>query len=308
MSGSRSSRSVPPDHVAVIQRHAHERTQEVGLALAVREFPGSTVHAVAAGDFPTTLRRCFELAVELDREWTVTVDGDVLLLPGSGRSILRLIRLMPHRAGHADLLVQDRVTGEARSAGVRVYRTATMRIALEDGDWSGVLRPETHLLESLAGVESWSPSVLVGLHDHEQYLRDLFRTTLVMARKKAHQRERLLSLWRTRADGDDDRALIAGVEAAERSGIPFAIDAERSSTLAGTFLVAAGLTERPPLEAIPSPESLEALVPRSAQRLRRPGLPARYTPRVWRKLGNGVRGLPLARYAAERTMATVLRR
>ena len=296
------------DRVAIIQRHAHERTQAVGLALAEREFPGATVRAVAAGDFPTTLRRCFEEAVALDREWTVTLDGDVLLLPGAGAAIVRLIDRMPPRAGHADLLVQDRVTGEARSAGVRIYRTSTMRTALDIGDWSGVLRPETHLLASLPGIAAWSPSVLVGLHDHEQYLRDLFRTAFVMVHKKAGQRDRLMALWRERADGDDDRALIAGAEAAERGDLPFAIDAERHSTLATQLLLEAGLTERSPLTATPHADELERLLPPSAHRLRRPGWAAEHLPRVWRKVGNGARGLPLARYAAERTVATLLRR
>jgi hypothetical protein len=308
MSGSRSSRSVPPDHVAVIQRHAHERTQEVGLALAVREFPGSTVHAVAAGDFPTTLRRCFELAVELDREWTVTVDGDVLLLPGSGRSILDLGRRLPPRVAHAWFLVQDLVTGEARSAGVRLYRTSTMAAALQRGDWGGRTRPETELLRSLPDIEHRDPSVLVGLHDHEQFYRDLVRTAFVMIRKKPAQRERLLALWKTHSKDPDFAALVAGGEAAWEDDRPISFEASDYREIASTFLLRSGLREKGPLSRIPDPEQLEALVPRSAQRLRRPGLPARYTPRVWRKLGNGVRGLPLARYAAERTMATVLRR
>lgn len=297
-----------PDRVAVIQRHAHERTQQVGLALAEQEFPGAAVRAVAAGDFPTTLRRSFELAVELDLEWTITLDGDVLLLPGSGAAIMRLIGRMPRTAGHADLLVQDRVTGEARSAGVRVYRTATMRSALEHGDWTGSLRPETHLLASLPGVVAWSPSVLVGLHDHEQYLRDLFRTAFVMFHKKARQRDNLLRLWRSRAGGHEDLALIAGAEAAERGDLPFVIDADRYSALAEQFLAEAGLTERPPLTAVPDPERLERLVPPSAHRLRRPGIAAMWMPRVWRKFGNGVRGIALVRYAARRTVATTLRR
>ena len=230
---------LPLNALSVVQRHAHERTQAAGLDLAVREFPGAAVTAVAAGDFPATLRACFETALELDRPWTLTVDGDVLLLPGSGVAIRRLAARLPRRAGHLDLLVQDRVTGEARNAGVRLYRTSTMRAALREGDWSGKLRPETHLLESLQPIGKWSPAVLVGLHDHEQYLRDLFRTALAMVRKKAHQRDRLIRLWSERADGPDDVALLAGAAAAARSGLPFVIDAAAYRELADYFLTCA---------------------------------------------------------------------
>lgn len=298
-------RDEPPSAFAIVQRHAYERTQVAGLELADRELPGATVTTVAAGDFPATLRACFEKAVELDRPWTLTVDGDVLLLPGSGAVIRQLPGRLPRRAGHLDLLVQDRVTGEARNAGVRLYRTSTMQVALRDGDWSGTLRPETHLLDSLGAIEKWSPAILVGLHDHEQYLRDLFRTALVMVRKKADQRERLVRLWSERADGPDDAALLAGAAAAARSDVPFAIDAASVRELADDFLAGAGLDEKQPLAGPPDGRTLEAAVPAAAQRLRRPSFAAGHLPNVRRKAGNGVRGRSLVRYAIERTRSSI---
>ena len=297
-----------PESTALVQRHAHERTQPVGLELARIELPEAEVVAVAAGDFPTTLRRAFETAVELDREWTVTLDGDVLLLPGAGAAIRRIMTRMPARVGHADLLVQDRVAGQARSAGVRIYRTATMRAALQDGDWSGTLRPESHLLASLEpAIRPWSPSVLVGLHDHEQFLRDLFRTAFVMVRKKSEQREALVARWA--ADpSDEGRMLLAGARAAQRDDLPFAIDAARYAELAAEALTVAGLTEREPLAQVPDRSDLERGVPAAAQRLRHAGLAAEWIPRVWRKAGNGARGLTLLRYALEKTFEAARRR
>lgn len=294
--------------LAIVQRHADERTQEAGLATIAREFPGAAVAAVAAGSFPQTLRRCFETAVALDREWTVTVDGDVLLLPGAGRAIMALADRSPRATGHAGLLVHDRVTREIRPAGVRLYRTSTMRAALERGDWGGTLRPETHLLASLADVGAWAPSVLVGLHDHEQYLRDLFRTAFVMARKKAHQRDRLLALWRERPDDPQDRALLAGALAAGRLELELTFAAGDYRALSDAFLLESGLTERAPLAAVPSSDALEQLVPAHARRLRHPGFAARRLPKVWKKAGNGARGAALLRYALGRTLAVALRR
>ena len=288
--------------LAIVQRHAGERTQAVGLDLAARELPGATTVAVAAGDFPATLRACFETAVDLDRPWTLTIDGDVLLLPGAGAAVRHLADRLPDRAGHLDLLVQDRVTGEARNAGVRLYRTSTMRTALEHGDWTGTFRPETHLLASLPDIEGRSPAVLVGLHDHEQYLRDLFRTALVMVRKKAGQQERLVRLWEERADGPDDLALLAGAAAARREDVPFAIDAAAVRALSDAFLAESGLKEKAPLTATPDPAQLEAAIPAAAHRLRRPSFAARRFPNVHRKAGNGVRGRSLVRYALRRTL------
>ena len=304
----RSRGTAAPGSIALVQRHAEERTRAVGLELARRELPEAEAVAVAAGDFPATLRRCFETAVALDHEWTVTIDGDVLLLPGSGRALRRIIARMPSRAGHADALVQDRVTGLARSAGVRIYRTSTMRAALEIGDWSGTLRPESHLILSLPdSMAPWSPTVLVGLHDHEQYLRDLFRTSFVMMRKTPRERERLVARW-TGSTDDEDRVLLAGAEAALRDDLPFAIDASRYAELAEEFLREAGIEERGPLTRVPDPSDLERRVPAAAQRLRHAGLAAEWIPRVWRKAGNGARGLTLLRYALEKTFEAARRR
>ena len=287
----------------MIQRHAHERTCDAGRTLIEREFADvdADVVQVAAGDFPTTLRRCFEQAVEIGNPWTVTVDGDVLLLPGAGAALGELAGHMPHRVGHADVLVHDKVTGMARSAGVRLYRTSTMATALAHGDWSGRERPETQLLASLDGVVAWSPSVLVGLHDHEQYLHDLFRTAFVMAHKKAHQIVALRQRWVAQHDDVDFLALIAGADAAARRELPTSFDSEAYRGHSDAFLAASGLAEKPALQATPSPEDLEGRVPAAAQMLRRPSLGARRLPAVWRKAGNGTRGVALARYTLRQT-------
>jgi hypothetical protein len=63
----------------VVQRHADERTRDAGWATISREFPDADRAQVAAGDFPATLRRCYETAVAAGNPWTVTVDGDVIL-------------------------------------------------------------------------------------------------------------------------------------------------------------------------------------------------------------------------------------
>jgi len=285
---------------SVVQRHADERTRDAGWATISREFPDADRAQVAAGDFPATLRRCYETAVAVGNPWTVTVDGDVLLLPGAGDALRGLARRMPRRAGHADVLVHDLVTGEVRSAGVRLYRTTAMVAALDRGDWTSRERPETHLLASLHDIGTWSPSVLVGLHDHEQYLHDLFRTAFVMARKKPGRIAELRARWMGHRDDPDFRALVAGADAAARTEMPTSFSSEEYRALSGAFLADAGLLEKPPLTAMLSPSELEARLPPAARLLRRPGIGARRLPAVWRKAGNGTRGAALARYALGR--------
>jgi len=289
-----------PVRWSVIQRHSNERTRDAGLSTISREFADAEVVQVAAGDFPTTLRRCFESAVDIGNPWTVTIDGDVLLLPGAGVTLAVLARRMSRSAGHADVLVHDKVTGEARSAGVRLYRTSVMARALDHGDWSGRERPETQLLASLEDVVAWSPAVLVGLHDHEQYLHDLFRTAFIMARKKSHRIAAFRERWSALQADTDFVALLAGAEAAERPELPTSFASEDYRSLSDEFLATSGLTEKPPLHPIPSWHELEAQVPPAAHLLRRPNLGARRLPAVWRKAGNGTRGLALARYALRR--------
>lgn len=236
--------------IALVQRHAGERTQEVGLRLAAAQLPFTDVAAVHAGAFPQTLRRALETAVGFGADWTIMLDADVLVLPGALPRLVQLAMEYPQHHACVNACCFDRLTSTARSVGLRCYRTSLIPLALEQAGWEGQVRPETALLELLgrAGHPTSMTSLLCGVHDVEQYYRDLYRTAVVHGVKfRDRGAGRNIARWCTQ-DDHESRVLVAGAREGMALG-RVALDAERFRSGAETALAGLGLVERSPLAA-----------------------------------------------------------
>ena len=244
--------------IALIQRHAGERTQEIGLRLASEQLPFEGVAAVHAGAFPATLRRALETAVDIGADWTIMLDADVLVLPDALSRLVRLASEYPSDHACINACCFDRLTATVRSVGLRCYRTSLIPLALEQHGWEAQVRPETALLGLLgdAGHPTAITSLLCGVHDFEQYYRDLYRTAVVHGVKfRERGAARNIERWATH---DDPESQI--LEAGAREGMELgtvALDAERFRDAATAALRGLGLVERAPLTA---DDDLDALV------------------------------------------------
>lgn len=237
--------------VQVIQRHAFERTQRVGLSLARAAAPDSPVHAVNEGGFPSTFRAALELASASDADWTVMVDGDVLLLPDAIGRGLDLATRYPRDHFVVSGCVHDRLLGTVRHGGVRFYRTRLIPCALELEGWEGQIRPESTLIRLMGerGTPSATTALLAGMHDFEQYYRDLFRTAVVHAAKFSKRLDLNLARWARLAVDDPDFAVILeGALHGRRTG-EASLDRSDHLTAAAEALERLGLTEKAELPA-----------------------------------------------------------
>ncbi len=286
-----------PSRLCIMQRHVAERTQQVGLDLARRELPGSPAEAVSAGSFSRTLRQCFKRAAEIDAEWTFTMDADVLVVPGSGRILQGIVARLPRSVGHAEFAVFDRVSMQVRHAGVRLYRRDIVARIAEHNDWpsDAVLRPETHLVESLAGLRTAFVPAVIGIHDFEQYLSDLFRTAALLARKKTKHLPRLMRLWSATPQDPESMMLIAGAELGASGEAPSGLTAESTETFALAALERLGLSEREPLESTSLGLHLLDRIPAVARGLLSPSPLHLALPELAIRSGNGLRGRALMR-------------
>lgn len=228
-----------------MQRHAGERTQAVGLALAAEQMSFTAVRSVRAGPFPSTLRAALEVAAEVGADWTVMIDGDVLLLPSAIPRLVRLASDHPPSTASVAACCLDRFTGTVRVVGVRCYRTSVIEQALGLEGWESALRPETELLTMLGqvGHETYLSALLVGIHDFEQYYRDLYRTAVVHGVKSRRKAEPFVRKWSGREADPETTIMLSGVEAGlRRSGVE--LDAVPLHEEAKAVLAAAGLAER----------------------------------------------------------------
>jgi hypothetical protein len=241
--------------IAVI-RSASERTFEACRAAIAAQVPAGAVEVVNERPFEMALRQCYRIAIDSGAEWLLTCDADVLPRPGGVEAILRAARQLPDTHIQVEGLVHDKLLGGYRHAGHRVYRVRDLHKALAAIPPAGTqIRPETWVVDRLSseGHPSIQCDVIFGVHDHEQFYRDLYRKAFVQGQKFREWLPEVIPRWRALADEDSDyrvatRAYFDGFQSTELASL----DATRYVARAESALTSLGLTEKPPLPEHPS--------------------------------------------------------
>lgn len=234
--------------LAIVIRAAGERTAAACQALAAHG--GGPVIVVEERPFERALRGSFTRAIDAGCEWTLMLDGDVLPRPVTFERLLGRARRLPAGAFQMQGLVYDKFLGRARKAGNRVYRTSLLAAALDHVPPEGVeLRPETHVCLAMArqGHASHLVDEIVGLHDYEQFHRDIYRKAHVFAHKHVEVAARRLATWAVRARDDADcltalQGFCAGLAAGFRGIDVGAYPTDLRDLLGSDF------REKPPLD------------------------------------------------------------
>lgn len=260
--------------VFVVVREAGERTADAARALAAAEVGADRVASIREAPFAAALRRGLEIGVEAGRRWTLCLDADVLLRPGAIGDLVAAAEAAAERDPMllgASGQVADVLLGQMRVAGNSMYRTAHLPAALATGEFrASKRRPESYLKQVMrrSGHEWLAADVLMGLHDDEQYYRDVFRTAFTHERKHRRFVPYATRYWtRTERENPDHRIALWGVRVSEmigehhhrpgpRENENVAIDVRGFAGNLDAILTPAGMTEKAPLapDAIPSAE------------------------------------------------------
>jgi hypothetical protein len=203
--------------VTVVIRSVGERTEAACRNLIAQQAPEDNIVVVSNAPFSATLADSFRAGIEKNLPWTLCVDGDVLVRPDAVSCLLAFADDLPPEVCEVQGLVLDKLFGVRRPAGNHLYRTSLLSKALglippEGED----IRPEFYTLNRM--VEQGHPWVetplVLGLHDFEQYYRDIFRKCYVHARKFGEQMHLLVEYWRRVAVQDPDyRVALWGLAA-----------------------------------------------------------------------------------------------
>jgi hypothetical protein len=171
--------------LAIVIRSAGERTLEVCYNLIVSQC-GCSIEIVKERPFESALRRSYEIGIQQNSAWTMTVDADVMLRKGAVRALLAAAEAMPRRYFQLQGRIHDKITGLYRRAGLRIYRTSLLAKAVKmipsPGD---EIRPEQFVTDRMQELNYPARNIgyVAGLHDYEQYYRDLYRKAFVHAHK-----------------------------------------------------------------------------------------------------------------------------
>jgi hypothetical protein len=186
------------DNITVVIRSSGERTEGACHSLLQELFPNDHVHLVHEVPFSAALRHSLEIGLDKSKRWTLCIDADVL----------------PHRDGILSLLVQaagaddavfelqgdvlDRLFYQFRPGGIHLYRTSSIPKALDlIPEPEETQRPEYTMLTRMAarGHRLVEVKSVIGLHDYEQFYRDIYRKGFFHAQKHAHYGSYLTDLW-----------------------------------------------------------------------------------------------------------------
>ena len=234
--------------VFIVVRGVGERTQEVVIDLAKRLVGSDSVTFVTGTPFSETLKKSFEVSIARGLTWTFCVDADVLFLPESLVQLRRMAQVAPSHLFGIQGLVLDKFFGGLRPAGARLYRTELLSQALSyipSGEESK--RPETFVRRAMqrAGYEYIAQGVFVGLHDFEQYYRDIYRTAFFHAQKHGKYVPRLRPYWERMSDIDTDFAVaLRGVGDGALVREVLGLDVKNFSDRADKALLDLGITEK----------------------------------------------------------------
>lgn len=250
------------DRVTVVIRSAGERTEAACRHLVAHQVPEENIIVVSNAPFSATLADSFRAGIEKNLPWTFCVDADVLVRPGAVSRLVAFAENLSPEVCEVQGLVLDKLFGVRRPAGNHLYRTSWLSRALGFiPTGAGSIRPEHYTLNQMAQAgHPWVETPLVvGLHDFEQYHRDIFRKCYVHARKFASEMHLLVEYWRRMAVHDNDyRVALWGCGAGIMDIGDIQVDVRRDLGFS-KWADAEGWSEKPPLEpGQVTPEAVES--------------------------------------------------
>jgi hypothetical protein len=205
--------------VTVIIRSVGERTEASCRYLLAQQIPEDHIITVSNAPFSATLADSYRVGIERGLPWTLCIDSDVLVRSYTVSELLNVAYELPKEVFEVQGMVLDKFFGVSRPAGNHLYRTSLLPRALDLIPREGKdLRPEYYTVKRMAELGyPWVETPLVlGLHDFEQYYKDIFRKCYVHAHKHSQQMHLLVEYWRRgrmTSQADDYRVALWGLSA-----------------------------------------------------------------------------------------------
>lgn len=240
------------DNVVVIIRTVGERTSSWCRRLVQMELPGAPVYTVSERPFSKTLRRSYEVGLRTGAAWTLCIDGDLLVAQGALTALLCTAHSPSNRhVFEIQGLVVDKLFGVRRPAGNHLYRTALLARAVDLIPAENTsLRPESDTILAMArrGYPWIQLEQVVGIHDYEQYYRDIYMKVYLQARKFRRFKDTVLERWNNAlGDRDFEVAQRAWTDSEAMKDDVFADSAIAKGDRLSEVLSELGLKEKSPL-------------------------------------------------------------
>lgn len=198
----------------VVIRSANERTMAACKTIVCNEIPEEKVHILQLTPFEEALRESYRIGINSGRKWLVTIDADLLPRQGFMERIALLSSGLSDKVFSFKAMIYDKFFSKHRLAGFRVYRCSMLKEALSLVPENGKqIRPEQYTVNLMEarGYQTKVFEYVVGIHDYEQYNKDLYRKAFFHATKHPQHVAENLAKWKELSNSDNDyRVMIKG--------------------------------------------------------------------------------------------------
>ena len=194
-------------NIIVVIRAAGERTKEACRQIVLNELSENDLFVIKCTPFEEALRESYRIGIKSDKEWMITIDADVLPRKGFIKGIKAITEKLPDQIFTFKTMIFDKLFFTHRMAGFRVYRNRYLETAYEFIPENGKeIRPESYTIRKMEqrGYKTKVFEYVVGLHDYEQYYRDIYRKAYFHATKHPGHVADSVAFWKQQAAHDSD--------------------------------------------------------------------------------------------------------
>jgi len=189
----------------IIIRSIGERTEKECIRRAMLQ---GEVDVIRAYPFGEAIRQTYLLAMTYNQKWIPIIDADVLLFDGYLEKAIKELNRKPDNVFCLDGKTKDKIMMKTRRAGIHIYRTALLQTALRHIN-NEKIKPESNVRRKMTsrGFPTYTGGIVFGLHDYEQYYRDLWRKSVCQTRKLKEATKKL-EVWKKLLRKDLDYLVI----------------------------------------------------------------------------------------------------
>lgn len=167
--------------------------------------------------FEEKLKQGYELAMKIGNEFTVFIDGDILLRSNAIKRIKKLCRKLNDHDFGFGLKLWDRFYNQPKFRGLHVYRTKLLKRAITHIPLNKKeLRPES-FVKGIMKTEGnkWRNDLsfyIAGIHDFYQRPEDIYYKFLIRSKRSESDIKKLESIFKSEPSNCDYKIALEGLK------------------------------------------------------------------------------------------------
>jgi len=208
------------DSFLIVIRSAGERTTALCREIAAGQVPEDNIVVIREAPFTQAIKRTFELGIERALPWTLALDADVLLHANAVGVLHKVAAMCSGNIFEVQGCILDKLFACPRAAGNHLFRTRLLEDAIKHIPEENIAgRPESFVIRKMEndGYPQIQLDNVLGLHDFEQFYRDIFRKSFQHGQKHRRYIPYLEPLWRRLSKHDPDYVIARrGLKASKK--------------------------------------------------------------------------------------------